>query len=116
MMDLKLNDLLHLSDEEIGRTKVRLNTWNGEKNPIDEFKKNPSSLLGWNYWNNQSYKEGQISIGLVNLHNDNWLLFTVGKITRVLDKPKDFHGIGVEFETLSQYEHLFGRAIIHYKN
>ena len=38
---LKLNDILGLTQEELSRTKIRLNTYNGDKNHIDEFKKNP---------------------------------------------------------------------------
>ena len=49
---LKLNDLLGLTKEELKNTKIRLNTYNGQTNPIDEYKKNPESLLKWNYWNN----------------------------------------------------------------
>ena len=75
---LSLNDLLGLTPEELSRTKIRLNTYNGDKNPIDEFKKNPQILLDWNYWNNKPYKQGQISIGLVNMVNHKCLIFTVG--------------------------------------
>lgn len=39
---LKLNDLLNLSDQQLRVAKIRLNTYNGDKNPIDEFKKIPS--------------------------------------------------------------------------
>ena len=117
---LKLNDLLGLSEEELSRTKIRLNTYNGEKNPIDEFKRNPQGLLYWNYWNNKTYKKGQISIGLVNMGNHRWLLFTVGLIKKVLDKPLDSQdgvsGIQVEYETLKKYEHLYGRVIVYYHN
>lgn len=122
--ELKLNDLLNLSNEELRTTKIRLNTYNGDKNPIDEFKKNPKLLLDWNYWNNKPYRIGQISIGLVNMGNDRWLLFTVGKIKRVLDVPidgnnrpsNDGHGIQVEYETLEQFQDLYGRVVIGYHN
>lgn len=117
---LKLNDLLGLTKEELSKTKIRLNTYNGERNPIDEFKKNPQSLLDWNYWNNKPYKTGQISIGLVNMGNDRWLLFTVGKIRKILDKPQNSsdgkNGIQVEYETLEKYQELYGRVIIYYHN
>lgn len=121
---LKLNDLLGLTAEELNHTKIRLNTYNGDKNPIDEFKKNPQLLLDWNYWNNKHYCAGQISIGLVNMGKDRWLLFTVGKIKRLLDMPidgngrvkTDGHGIQVEYETLSEYQDLYGRVVIDYHN
>lgn len=117
---LKLNDLLGLTKNELSRVRIRLNTYNGEKNPIDEFKKNPELLLRWNYWNSKPYKVGQISIGLVNMGNDRWLLFTVGEIKKLLDKPlyskSGTDGVQVEYETMEKYADLYGRVIISYHN
>lgn len=116
---LKLNDLLSLTSEELSRAKIRFNTYNGAKNPIDEFKKNPELLLHWNYWNNKSYKEGQISIGLVKMRDREWLLFTVGVIIKVLDAPIEGRkdgGVQVEYETLDKYKGLYGRVVVDYKN
>jgi hypothetical protein len=116
MAEIKLNDLLKLTDEEIARVRIRLNRDNGVTDPIDEFKKNPQTLLTWNYWNNHSFKENQISIGFVNMGNDRWLLFTVGVIKKVVDKPKDFKGVQVEYCTLKKYEPLYGRVVVKYHN
>lgn len=116
MNKLKLNDLLRLSQDQLSNTRIRMNRYNGWDDPISIFKRDPKELLGWNYWNSQSYKKGQISVGLVDMHGGDWLLFTVGVITKVLDKPKDYHGVQVEFETQSQYEDLFGRVVVHYEN
>ena len=117
---LKLNDLLQLTQEELSRTKIRLNTYNGVKNPIEEFMKNPQVLLDWNYWNNKPYKQGQISIGLVNMGNHKWLLFTVGVIKKVLEKPAKsndgVNGVQVEYETLEKYNGLYGRVVLSYHN
>ena len=124
MIKLKLNDLLQLTDEELKHAKIRLNTYNGDKNPIDEFKKNPQFLLDWNYWNNKPYKVGQISIGLVNMGNDRWLLFTIGRITKLLDKPISHQnkkgngssGVQVEYNTFEKFEDLYGRVVVSYHN
>lgn len=112
---LKLNDLLRLNDEELAKTKVRLNKRSESTNPIDVFKKNSEELLNWNYWNNKTYRPGQISIGLVHMDGDSYLLFTVGKILRVLDVPKN-KGVGVEYETNKEFEDLYGRVIVSYHN
>lgn len=112
---LKLNDLLNLTPEELEVCKIRLNTHNNETNPIDEFKRDPDSLLKWNYWNSKRYKVGQISIGLVNMGNDRWLLFTVGKIIRLLDVDYK-KGVGVEYKTYEKYKDLYGRVVIGYHN
>lgn len=111
---LRLNDLLRLSDEELENAKVRFNQHNGENDPIEQFKKNPKDLLRWNYYNSQRYKIGQLSIGLVKMNFDEWLLFTVGRITGIKDIPFN-SGEGYEYETLEeQYGDLFGRVIIKY--
>ncbi len=111
---LKLNDLLKLNDIELENTKVRFNQYNGEDNPIEKFKKNPDELLRWNYYNSQRYKVGQLSIGLVKMNFDEWLLFTVGKITAIKDIPFN-SGVGYEYETQDkQYGDLFGRVVIKY--
>ena len=121
---LKLNDLLQLTETELRNTKIRLNTYNGENNPIDIFKKNAKELLDWNYWNNKTYRVGQISIGLVNMGSDRWLLFTVGVIKKILDIPVDGNnrpstngrGIQVVYETIRRYDDLYGRVVVGYKN
>ncbi|MBQ2774739.1 MAG: GIY-YIG nuclease family protein [Clostridia bacterium] len=111
---LKLNDLMRLSDDELKNTKVRFNQYNGEDNPIEEFKKSPEKLLKWNYWNSQKYKVGQLSIGLVKMSQDEWLLFTVGTITAIKDIPFN-SGIGYEYRIEEDlYGDLFGRVIIKY--
>lgn len=115
-MALMLNDLLRLTEEELQNTRVRLNQNDGEINAIDLFIRDPEKLLEWNYWSTgrySVYSVGQISIGLVAMGNDDWLLFTVGEITRELDVPPG-GGVGYEYETLNEFNHLFGRVIIHY--
>ena len=122
--ELRLNDLLNLSDEELSRTRIKLNTYNQETHPIEEYKRNPDELLSWNYWNNKMYKEGQISIGLIDMGYGRWLLFTVGTITKVLDSAHyldgtpsvDGKGIQFEWETMDKYSCLFGRVVLEYKN
>jgi len=115
MSKIYLNDLLNLSKEELANTKIRLNTYNGEKNPIDIFKKEPKQLLDWNYWNNKTYRVGQFAIGLVNKGNHNWLLFTIDEITSVLDVPKNM-GVGFTYKPIEKYQKYFGRVVIKYHN
>lgn len=117
---LKLNHLLGFTQQEKSRIKIRLNTNDGNQNPLDVFKKNPQKLLDWNYWNNKPYKVGQISIGLVDMGNDKWLFFTVGEIKGLLSAPinsangKD--GVQVVYQTMSEYNDLYGRVIVRYHN
>ncbi len=118
-MAIKLNDLLKLTESELENTKIRFCQYNGEDNPIDLYKKNPTELLNWHYWNSQKFKEGQLTIGIVKLDGDDWLLFTIGRITK--DLKLSYRGVGYEYETLGfveekgiDYSDFYGRVVISY--
>ena len=90
MNTIKLNDILKIQD--ISNVKIRFNLmFGGNWNPIETFKNNETQkLLDGHYWNynkNKSFKEGQITIGLIRIKsNENlWLLFHIGKITKDLN-------------------------------
>jgi len=110
-----LNQILHFSREQLLKTKIRLNTYNGTTDPLDEFKKDPKSLLYWNFYNTntKNYNNTKYSIGLLDLKNGYWLLFTVAEITRDLNL---FGQVGYEYIELPEYKPLFGRLIVKYKN
>lgn len=63
----------------------------------------------WNYNKNKSYKEGQITVGLVKIkpNEDFWLLFHIGQIIKDLNK---LNGVGYEYQDLPEYE-KFSRKI-----
>lgn len=117
MSQIKLNDILQI--ENISNVKIRFNLmFGGNWNPIETFKNNETeALLGGHYSNykNKSFKEGQITIGLIRIKsNENlWLLFHIGKITRDLHKSGND---AYDYETLHQYEKYFGRLIVDFKN
>ena len=113
-----LNEILNI--ENLDNVKIRFNIMVDDNwNPIELFKNNDiESLLNGQYWNynkKKSYKNGQITIGLILLNKkDNlWLLFHIGKITKDLNI---FNGTGYEYETLSEYDKYFGRLIVRFKN
>jgi len=116
MNKIKLNDVLQLNDLE--NVKVRFNLmFGGNWNPIEVFKNKENHVLleghYWNYKNKKSYKEGQITIGLIRIKDDLWLLFHVGKVIKDLNK---LDGVGYEYETLAEHEKYFGRLIVKFKN
>lgn len=116
-MAIKLNNLLNLSPNELKRTKIRLNIGNKKDgSPIDLFKTNPQKLADWNFWNNKSYKVGQISIGLIRLSDDKWVLYTVADITKIIPLPVGQHGIGCEYKERESCKAYFGRIIVRFHN
>ncbi|WP_298137129.1 GIY-YIG nuclease family protein [Flavobacterium sp.] len=118
MNSIKLNDILKL--DNINNVKIRFNLmFAGNWNPIETFKNNEIELLldgqYWNYNKNKSFKQGQITIGLIRIKNNEnlWLLFHIGRITKDLNI---LNGVGYDYETLSEFQKYFGRLIIRFKN
>lgn len=104
-----LQDLLHLTNEERGRAKVKFNIWNGYENPIELFKTNPDiPNTQWLFWNKKRkyFRVGQIAICLVRIDGDLWLLTTVKKVTKDLDVHD---GISFEGEEVERISEFFGR-------
>ncbi|QUD78470.1 GIY-YIG nuclease family protein [Acinetobacter baumannii] len=115
---IMLNDILQIQD--LDNTKIRLNVmFGGNWNPIEVFKNgNIDEILKGHYWNynsKKSYREGQLTIGLIRIkpNEDLWLLVHVGRVTKDLNK---FNDVGYEFEALEQYRKFFGRLVVKYKN
>lgn len=118
MNTIKLNDILQIENSE--NVKIRFNLMFRQNwNPIEIFKNGDINTLPegqyWNYKKQKSFKDGQITIGLIRIKsNDNlWLLFHVGKITKDLNKPD---GVGYEYEVLPDYKKYFRRLMVRFKN
>jgi hypothetical protein len=117
MNTIKLNDILQISN--LTNVKIRFilmveNNWN----PIEIFKNNEmNTLLAAQYWNynKKSFKQGQITIGLIRIKSieNYWLLFHIGVVTKDLNVQ---NGVGYEYKTLSEFEKYFGRMIVKFKN
>ena len=115
---ISLNDILQF--ENLENVKIRFNLQvEGNWNPIEMFKNNEiERLLDGHYWNypdKKSYKEGQITVGLVTLNkkNDTWLLFHIGRVTKDLNK---LNSVGYEYETIQEYNKFLGRVIVKFHN
>src|SRR5690606_9268592 len=118
MNSIKLNDILQI--EDLSNVKIRFNLMFAQNwNPIELFQSGEiSTMLEGHYWNyakSKSYKQGQITIGLVKIHpnEDFWLLFHIGQVTKDLNK---LNAVGYEYEGLPKYEMYVGRLIVKFKN
>lgn len=118
MNEIKLNDILKINN--LNDVRVRFNLMFKQNwNPIEIFKNGEISTMlegqYWNYSKKKSYREGQITIGLVKIkpNEDFWLLFHIGRITKDLNR---LNGIGYEYETIPEFEKYVGRLVIRYKN
>ena len=109
---IKLNDLLHLTDEQASKAKVKFNRDNGYDDPIDIYKSNPDLInKQWLYWRNKNryFDVGQIAICLVKIRSEYWLLTTIDTVVEELNV---LNGINYKGTSLSEYQKYFGRKII----
>ena len=116
MQPIVINDLLQISDEDIRKTRLKLNVFNGSVEPLEEYKKDPNKInVEWFLWHNKRryFKEGQIAICLLYLYSDKWLLTTIKKITKELDIE---NGVGYEAEEIPKYSKYYGRLVLKYHN
>lgn len=114
MKKIILQDLINLSDEEIKRSKIKFNKWNGYNDPLEIYKKNPEDInTNWLLWHNKShyFSKNNYAICLVPLSYDTWLFTTIKEIDEVLDVTDD---IGYKAHEIQKYEKYYGRVIIKY--
>jgi len=115
MSKLLLNDLLHLSTDDLKRTKVKFNQNNGVESPMDVYLRNPDEVnCGWLFWRakRRYFNVGEIAICLFQLSWDTWLMPTVKEVTKEFDVLNDVNYEGQEFE---DYKPFFGRLVIRYR-
>lgn len=73
MDKILINDLLKIPDCDIGKTRLKLNVFNGNTDPLEEYKKDPDKInIEWFLWHNQRryFHTGQIAICLLYIYND----------------------------------------------
>ncbi len=115
-MTIHLQDLLHLSEEDIQRAGIKLMFFDGNKEPIDEWLKNKKEIDNWLFWGEETktyFNEEDIAVGLVHIHGDYWLLTTVSKVKENLHKVNDrtFNS-----DPIDEYNGFLGRTVIHFHN
>ena len=50
MEKFKLNDLFHLTEDEMRKYKIHLAAYNGYEQPLDVFARDREEWKGWNEW------------------------------------------------------------------
>lgn len=115
MSQIKLNDLLGFTEEEMDHVKIKFNISNGYVDPIEVFKLNPEEVnTQWLFWRKKSryFNVGHIAVCLVQLSYDTWLLTTIKRVTKELGV---LNGINYEGEELTKYSQYYGRVIVKFR-
>lgn len=110
-----LNDILRLRDNDLDRSVVKFNQWDGSEDPMEAYTRNPSIVNdGWFLWHKERryFHEGQIGICFLKLSSDTWLLTTIKEITKCLDVS---NAVGYEAHEIDEFKQFFGRVIIKHR-
>ncbi len=117
-MDLKLNDILHLTEEEIDNSKIELNMKGGSEGEpyIDTWLKytEDQKLNGYyedisfwgRYGKNKNFVEGNHCFSFIRISGDDWLLISAGQIVEVPPEGR------AKVQILDEFAPLFGRLVI----
>lgn len=117
-MELMLNDVLHLTPEEIENSKIELNMYPNVGEPLfldlwlkyTEEEKAAGTCKECSYWgwfaNKRNFYPGQWVFSFVKKSDDEWLLISAAQ---VIDVPPD---TWATVQILEKYKPLFGRLII----
>lgn len=115
-----LNDILHLSKEELAETKIRLICNEDEKDVLEIYKKEPDVITDiWFMYKkenqNNLFHEGNLALCFVKMNNskNDWLFVSAKKILKNLGKKDD--AINYSEELIDKYQKFFGRLIVTYK-
>lgn len=109
-----LQDIFRFSDDNLKKVKIKFNQWNGQTDPLDKYIENHDIVNNeWLFWREERryFNVGDIAVCLVHMRGNTWLLTTVKKVTKELNKIKDINYIGEDIEALRPY---FGRVIVKY--
>ncbi|MER3386847.1 MAG: GIY-YIG nuclease family protein [Microcella pacifica] len=116
-----LNDVLHLSAEDLDRHHYRVRLtfrWGNDEqsDPIARYRRDPEDALGHLlYYRPQStFKVGQRVIGMTKIRDTQWLLTRIVQITGITEQPGGRKAY--ESADVGEYRGLFGRVILRYSN
>jgi len=112
-----LNELLHLSQEDLDRAKVKFNQHAGNRAlpHMEEYLRDPDGVntraLFWRT-KRRYFNVGEIAICLFQLSWDTWILSTIKEVTRELGVLVGVNYDGVELEP---YQSYYGRVVVRYR-
>ena len=122
-MAIKLNDILHLSREELNNSKIELSMRDGSTSEkfIDRWLGLPDDVkksgenTGCAFWgwsgDKRNVKPGQLSFAFIRMDtaDDEWLFVSAAEI---LEVPEHSYAV---VRILEKYKDMFGRLIVKYK-
>lgn len=114
MEKFKLNDLFHLTEDEMRKYKIHLAAYNGYEQPLDVFARDREEWKGWNEWRGgKDDFNREYIIGLIpDYHKIDKYVF--GGVFKVIKRYDDWQEteVGYKVELTNQFKSLIGRLVV----
>lgn len=114
MEKFKLNDLFHLTEDEMRKYKIHLAAYNGYEQPLDVFARDREEWKGWNEWRGgKDDFNREYIIGLIpDYHKIDKYVF--GGVFKVIKRYDDWQetNVGYKVELTNQFKSLIGRLVV----
>ena len=114
MEKIKLNDLFHLTEDEMRKYKIHLAAYNGYEQPLDVFARDREEWKGWNEWRGgKDDFNREYIIGLIpDYHKIDKYVF--GGVFKVIKRYDDWQEteVGYKVELTNQFKSLIGRLVV----
>ena len=114
MEKFKLNDLFHLTEDEMRKYKIHLAAYNGYEQPLDVFARDREEWKGWNEWRGgKDDFNREYIIGLIpDYHKIDKYVF--GGVFKVIKRYDDWQetDVGYKVELTNQFKSLIGRLVV----
>ena len=120
MNEILLNDILKIPENEIDNYKVRFMINNGYIEPLTIMIQNPKELLDWIAWKSDkddlSRKKVITFVRYYTKSQDQWIFTGIYKVNKKDNFDKIKNGVGYDIVPIKEYQKLYGKLIVKYKN
>ena len=120
MNEILLNDILKIPENEINNYKVRFMVNNGHIEPLKIMVENPKELLDWIAWKSDkddlSRKRVITFVRYYTQGPDQWIFTGIYEINKKDNFDKIKNNVGYDIVPVKDYQNLYGKLIVKYKN
>lgn len=120
MSEILLNDILKIPENEIQDYKVKFNVNNGYIEPLHIMTRSYEEICNWIAWKKEKDDLPRPKViafvRYYTVSQDQWIFAGIYEV----NKKKNFYeiqnGVGYDLTPLPEYQNLYGRLVVEYKN
>ena len=120
MREILLNDILKIPENEIQDYKVKFNVNNGYIEPLLVMTRSYDEICNWIAWKKEKDDLPRPKvIGFVRYYTvsqEQWIFAGAYEVNKKSNFNEIKEGVGYDLTPISEYQNLYGRLVVEYKN